>query len=152
MPFAEEDIDQITASIWTSILGLEVQRRERDVPTGEQEGFLTGSIEISGTWSGAVALHCSVPLAHEIAAIMFGVEPEAVQDQDMRDAVGELTNMLGGNLKSLLPEPCVLSLPTASEGFGYGENNPSGQAFSQVAFDCHGQPLWVSCVERVSSL
>ena len=148
MPFAEEDIDQITVSIWTSILGLEVQRCERDAPPYGQEDFLTGYVEISGAWAGAVALHCSMSLAHQIAAIMFGVEPEVVHEKDMRDAVGELTNILGGNLKSLLPEPCVLSLPTTREGLDYGKNHPSGQEFSRVAFDCHGQPLWVSCMKR----
>ena len=34
----------------------------------------------------------------------------------MRDAVGELANMVGGNIKALMPGSCQLSLPTVAEG------------------------------------
>lgn len=36
---------------------------------------------------------------------------EVVGDEDLVDAFGEIANVVGGNLKSLLPEHAVLSLP-----------------------------------------
>ncbi len=148
MPIAEEDIAQITASLWRSVLGLEVQPCSQNVPPQGQEDFLTGCIEIRGAWAGAVALRCSTPLACQAAAIMFGVTPETVQTEDMRDAVGELTNILGGNLKSLVPEPCTLSLPAVSGGLNGEWDSSDKPCLSQVAFACHGQSLWVTCMER----
>jgi len=37
-------------------------------------------------------------------------------DEDVADAVGELVNMIGGNVKSLMPGPSVLSLPVVAAG------------------------------------
>jgi hypothetical protein len=33
----------------------------------------------------------------------------------VRDVAGEVANMIGGNLKALLPEPCRLSLPKVTK-------------------------------------
>ena len=43
---------------------------------------------------------------------MFGEGPEATSADMVEDALGELTNMTSGGFKSLLPEPCYLSLPS----------------------------------------
>jgi len=37
----------------------------------------------------------------------------------VRDALGELANMLAGNLKSVLPSGVVLSMPSVIEGSDY---------------------------------
>ena len=46
---------------------------------------------------------------------MFGSAPDVVTDAEVVDALGELTNMIGGNVKSLLPAPSQLSLPMVSD-------------------------------------
>ena len=35
---------------------------------------------------------------------------------DVTDAVGELVNIIGGSVKSLMPQPTVLSLPSVRTG------------------------------------
>jgi hypothetical protein len=37
--------------------------------------------------------------------------PTVVDDEDVADALGELANVLGGNIKSVLPGPSALGLP-----------------------------------------
>jgi len=44
-------------------------------------------------------------------------------DEDVRDALGELANMLAGNLKSVLPSGVVLSMPSVIEGSDYSLRN-----------------------------
>ena len=42
---------------------------------------------------------------------MHGREPEALTDAEVRDAWGELVNMVGWNLKALVPPRSRLGLP-----------------------------------------
>jgi len=42
---------------------------------------------------------------------MFALPEEQLSDADIHDAVGELSNIVGGNIKSLLPPPTSLSIP-----------------------------------------
>jgi Chemotaxis phosphatase CheX len=59
----------------------------------------------------AVEVRMGVRLAMIMASTMFSVaEPE---NTDVLDAMGELGNIIGGNVKSLIPNPCRLSLPMA---------------------------------------
>jgi hypothetical protein len=43
--------------------------------------------------------------AAECAAIMYGRRAEELTPPEVLDAWGELVNMVGGNLKALLPAP-----------------------------------------------
>lgn len=58
------------------------------------------------------------PQADVLVRALLRLEPdEEVGAEDLADAFGEIANVVGGNLKSLLPEHAVLSLPTvASQG------------------------------------
>jgi len=146
MQVAEKDICLLTESIWRSVLGLDVSRVEEKPKSGQRT--LTGCVQITGTWEGAVTLDCSAALARRVAGIMFGVTPEAAASDEMKDALGEMTNMTGGNIKNLLPSPSLLSLPSVTEGLDYTVSVPGGRLIGQVAFDCLGEPLRVSLLER----
>ncbi|MCK4176679.1 chemotaxis protein CheX [Aciditerrimonas ferrireducens] len=75
---------------------------------------LTASVAISGAWNGLVSLQVTEPAARALAQAVFAV-PQ-VGFEDLADAVGELVNIVGGNLKGLLPAPTQLSLPTVATG------------------------------------
>ena len=144
----ENEIHQITESIWSSVLGLEVRR---GAPAGipvKQEHTLAGCVQITGAWEGAVALHCAIGLARQVTALMFGMDPGNASIEEVQDALGELVNMTGGNIKALLAEPCYLSLPTVVEGNNYTLRIPGSVPVNQVAFECQGQPFLVTLLEK----
>lgn len=148
MEFAEQDIFQLVESIWSSVLGLEVRHNAGEVTLEARERFLTGCVQITGDWEGAVVLHCSAELSRLVRSIMFEVEPEDGTADEAEDALGELTNMIAGNLKSLLPGICYLSLPIVVNGLDYRTIVPGSQLVSQVAFECQSQPFMVMLLER----
>ena len=49
----------------------------------------------------------------------MGIALPAAIDDDVRDVMGELANMVAGNLKSLLPRGVDLSMPSVVEGSDY---------------------------------
>ena len=80
---------------------------------------------------------------------MFHLEEQSAGPEDLQDALGELTNMTGGNIKSLLPEPCRLSLPTVAVT-NQSFRIPGSDLVTQVAFKCNGHIFQVSLLKRVS--
>ena len=61
-----------------------------------------------------MVVHCPHELAAAPASIIFSIDEGAPPATERQDALLELTKMIGGNMKALLPEPCELSLPVVS--------------------------------------
>ncbi len=148
MQFLEEEILEITEATWQSILGLDIRPRALPASMGLAAGYLTGKVEISGAWTGAVLLHGSRELAAAAASVIFSHEDGAGTEQDSLDAMYELTNIIGGNIKSLLPEPCQLSIPCVEPTTDEHLQIPGLERVSELVFDCQDQPLFVSVWQR----
>lgn len=102
-----EDIESIVGAVWESVV-------ERPVWRAEQTGDFkrAGNIDIMGQWSGSVMLEVDRTSLQRAAAAMFEVDPAVVTEFQMNDALAELTNMIGGNVKCLIEHPSRLSLPS----------------------------------------
>ncbi|SFC32604.1 chemotaxis protein CheX [Nocardioides terrae] len=114
------DVHAIVDQVWTSFLGEVEPLLPADVAPGGP--FPAGqawsaAVSVSGGWDATVTVELSAALAVSLTTTMLGLEgPEAPDDADLADAVGELVNMVGGNLKSLMPGPSALSLPAVAAG------------------------------------
>lgn len=148
MQFLEQEISQITATTWQAMLGLDIHPNMLPSVLEPGEGFLTGRVEISGAWNGVVLLHGTSQLARSAASRIFACEILDVTQQDLMDAVYELTNSIGGNIKSLLPQPSQLSLPCVYDTTPDIVVVPEAGQVSDLVFDCQGQPLFVSLWKR----
>ena len=147
MKIAEDEIRQSVEDLWSSVLGLAIEPRECPSFPDSSPGLLTGCVEISGAWQGAVTLDCGPTLARQAAAIMFGVEPGDTSYGQVQDALGELTNILGGQVKSLLPEPCRLSLPAVAARADHAFRGPHDKVLATFDFACRDAPVRLTIVE-----
>jgi chemotaxis protein CheY-P-specific phosphatase CheC len=147
MPIERDDVNTQVEMIWDSTLQLPVQPLDQVPAT--QPGAVVGSIHITGAWEGAITLVCDDRLARQAAAVMFGLADHELTREHVLDAIGELTNMAGGNLKALLPGPCQLSLPQTAVPT---DSAPAAREADCVAgFLSHGQSLVVSVAEDATS-
>lgn len=143
-----DQVRSIIQNIWSSVLALEVSVAE---PVAELHGdYLTSCVHITGGWSGALTIGCPVALARKAAAVMFGMEIPQVGDSEMQDALGELANIAGGNVKSLLPAGCSLSLPTVVQGHDHKFVVPNSKVLGLTAYLCEGHTMVVKVLERES--
>ncbi len=143
VPVASSDIVEITQEVWSSFLSLELVPVDAD--SAPLHGpRLTGVVSISGGWQGTVVLECA--LAHAVAAAeaMFSSEPGTLSGEEVSDALGELTNMVGGNVKSLLPAPSALSIPSVAEGESYTVRVPGAVLVDRVALQSAAGLLHIS--------
>jgi CheY-specific phosphatase CheX len=76
-------------------------------------GHIRGSVQLTGAWKGLVEIRLADRLAYEASAGMLMMPVDAVAEADVLDAVKEIANMMAGTIKSSLPRPCAMSLPTS---------------------------------------
>lgn len=112
-PATAEDLAALVEEIWASLVDVET---EPLVPVADVRATepltdrWSGQVVVDGDWRGIVRVDVAVPMAEALAARMLGGTPGPA---DLEDAVGELANMIGGNVKSLVPGDGTLSLPAA---------------------------------------
>ncbi|MGE0042047.1 MAG: chemotaxis protein CheX [Vicinamibacterales bacterium] len=143
MEFAHE-IAVLTEDIWLSTLGLPAHPREDWQQEALCGATFDGIINITGDWQGTVLVQVARPMAVRIAQIMFELGDAEPGRRDLQDALGEITNMTGGNIKALMPGDCHLSLPAVVEGSDYSVTTPGTRVVSRVVFECEGQPAVVN--------
>lgn len=148
MQFIENEICSYTENIWDSILGLKVARSDMPFKFGDGNQTLAGCVHIMGAWEGSVSLLCPKKLAQQAAAIMFGIKEDEANMEQVQDALGELTNMTGGNIKAVLPEPSYLSLPAVAVT-DFHMHIPGTELITTVNFTCNNQNFSVTVVRRV---
>jgi chemotaxis protein CheX len=145
MTSRELDLEEITRTIWATFFANPIERGDGSMVG--VESTVTSIVHIEGAWHGAVILRCPRELAARLTAEMLGSESAPTLD-DIRDALGELTNMVAGNLKALLPEPSTISLPAVILGSDYELGVLGTTIVATVPFACNGSPLVVMLVER----
>jgi len=109
--------------------------------TGER---LTACVHLTGDWNGAVLLDCNPRQACLFAGRMLSMAPPGIVDDDVRDVLGELANMIGGNMKSGMATGVRLSMPIVMEGHGYDMRICGSQVLERVAFQCTAGHFWVT--------
>ncbi len=78
-------------------------------------------VGLAGSWVGSGRVSCSASFACKISGALLASEYDAV-NEDVLDAMAEVTNMIIGNVKSALEEelgPMGLSIPTVIFGRNY---------------------------------
>lgn len=81
---------------------------------------LLGSITFKGDLEGCVSICCNMQCAKTIAANMLGLDnPQELSEEEICDAIGEITNMIMGSVKARLIETVgdlEVSIPSVVSG------------------------------------
>ena len=87
---------------------------------------ISGIIGLSGEASGAVAISLKSVTAFSVTKILTGKEHSSI-DSDVTDAVGEIINIIAGNVKKNFEEELrvKISLPTIIKGVAHSIVWPS---------------------------
>lgn len=143
----KNEISHFVHEIWSSVLRLPVTQTNQSFPSSGLKDTVAGYIQITGEWQGTVVMYCSKNLAEKFASIMWSLEESEIEFDQIQDAIGELTNMAGGNIKALLPPPCQLSLPIVANS-NFDPDIPDNHLLSSVNFECEGSVFAISMVEE----
>lgn len=126
------------------MVGCKVRREAPSLKSNPQALHpISGIIGLTGLVSGTVVLSMSIPLALKSASAMLMTEYSQV-DEDVLDAVGEITNMIAGQAKAQLEEyKLSLSLPNVLEGSNTTIHFPDKSQPITIPFTTDWGPLAV---------
>ena len=82
---------------------------------------ISGVVGLAGKYKGVLAIHLPNSVAMAITGSFLGMDVEEI-NEDVEDAVGELANMLAGDIKTVLSDKgkdISLSIPTIISGQEY---------------------------------
>jgi chemotaxis protein CheX len=137
-------LQQVVDDVCTGMLGLQMEPSE-DLCCDEPDA-VSAVIRISGGWESLVQVLAPRTTAKVIASTMFSTSEADLTEDEIRDAVGEIVNMVGGNLKGIMSGESSLSLPCVGT---MDAESPFRAGFSglSVTNRCQGDPLIVRVLD-----
>jgi chemotaxis protein CheX len=137
-----DELARIVESVFETMLSLEVA--EQGAPWFPGGNRLTAAVHMTGDWNGAVLFECDRRQARQFAGRFLSIDPPETMDDVVRDVLGELANMIGGNLKCVLTRGIRLSMPSVVDGSDYSLRICGAEVRERLAFQCSEGPFWIS--------
>jgi len=136
------ELAQIVESVFATMMSLEVvQGRVPWFPSGDR---LNAVLHLAGHWNGAVLVECDRRQACRFAGRFLSMEAPDSVDDVVRDVLGELANMIGGNLKCVLTRGIKLSMPSVVDGSDYSLRVCGAEIRERLAFQCAEGVFWIT--------
>lgn len=141
-PFIEATLDTLK-----QMADIDCQRTGLSLRTeASTKGFISGVMGLSGAAEGFVAITFNNELARKIVCHMLQIQPGEEKDEDVRDTVGELMNIISGAAKAELVNTAhsfQLSLPTVIVGGPHSVGQIRGVPVIVIEFTAQGDTFEV---------
>lgn len=137
------DVEALLLETWDSYLGAEESAVPWPAqPAAEDEVAWSASVGFDGDWRALLALELHAATAEQATRELLALDAEEeVEDADVADAVGELANILGGAVKSVVAATGTLTLPVVAAGRVAVPR--ASRTLCQVAVRWHGRTVHV---------
>ncbi|MBZ5600843.1 MAG: chemotaxis protein CheX [Acidobacteriia bacterium] len=146
---ASDIIEAITAAthdVFSTMLGLQIEPRggatEDDSPAAPTSGLIA-LIGLAGPWTGTGSVSASGDFACRMASALLMAPCDAL-NENVLDAIGEIANMVIGNVKTSLEDkvgPMGLSTPTVIYGHDFQTRSARIHRWTVVPFVCCSGPV-----------
>jgi chemotaxis protein CheX len=138
-------IRQSAANVFSTMLGTELGAGEVsfEASVPESNDGVVSFIGLAGAWAGTGSVTCSPTLACRICSLMLMTESTSV-NEEVLDAVAELTNMIIGSVKTDLEQhlgQLGLSIPTVVYGRNFRTKSAGTSEWTVVRFLWEGETL-----------
>jgi chemotaxis protein CheX len=135
-------LESIVKSVFFTMLELEVSTSE--IATQPGVNRLTSFVQMTGDWNGAMLLECSPRQACLFAGRILSMDPPDTVDDDVRDALGEMANVIGGTMKCGMSSGVRLSMPMVMDGTNYDLRVCGANILERLCFQCSEGNFWVT--------
>ncbi|MEV4707771.1 chemotaxis protein CheX [Actinoplanes sp. NPDC049316] len=146
---SEDDLAEMVEQVWVSYLDPEGVSPLVLTGDDKQTTEVHSTVSITGTWHGHLVYACSLTAAKKSAAAFLAMEMDEVGQEDISDVLGELANIVGGNVKAMLPAGCFLSLPTVVLAPDTASYYPAAERISGLYGSWDGEPVSISMWQSV---
>lgn len=141
-----QDIASATVDVFSTMLSMELAVGEAVAgPGGEVVSNISAMLGLGGDIRGMLAVHCPAPVALAITSGFLGMEVDEL-NEDVKDAIGEIANMVAGNLKVAFAGHDMkieLAIPTSIIGDSFRVSGMPGATRVAVPFGLEGGQMLV---------
>ncbi|WP_291316101.1 chemotaxis protein CheX [Desulfuromonas sp.] len=136
-----------TEEIFSTMVDMEIESMpalDEHVTTFRES--VSGMVGLAGSCRGLLAINVPNPVAKAVTGNFLGLEVEEI-DEDVKDAIGELANMVAGGIKAALSDggkDIKMSIPSTVSGEEYSmEYSNDGEGVT-VPFNCSAGRFLIS--------
>lgn len=140
--------------LFDAMLSMELELSD-DSATEEPEGArITGSVRLAGRVMGCINIQVTEQFSYQMTAAMLGIEPDDIEgEEEVKDVISEVCNIVGGNLKSKFCDSgmtCELSPPSFTRGNDFQIESLNTARHERYVF-VHGEhPVTVDVGVRIN--
>jgi len=137
--------------VFDTMLSMEIELFDADSEVAGDGSRIVGSVSFAGEVMGSISIYVSGEFGRVMTAAMLGMELEEIEsDEEVYDVIGELSNMVGGSLKSRFCDyglPCELSIPSITTGSDFKIKSKNWSRYEGFAFRAFRHQQYVGFVE-----
>ena len=131
--------------VFQSMLSVDVTVEPPAALPPDPEGEVVGSVGFIGEATGVICLYAGVGVARALTGRMLGIPAAEVDSGDMlNDAIGELSNMVVGYVKSRLCDgglACTITIPSIVRGQQLSVESPTQVTRIVLGFRADDKPF-----------
>lgn len=148
MQVTDNTVNQVVAEVFSTMLGIEAAPVPSHGPSHDG-AWIAACIHISGSCAGSIVVQVPSAFGRRAAAAMFAADPASLGDGEIKDALGEVANMVAGALRLALPMPNQISLPSVAEGKDLSMRVPGSEVVLETWFAADGAEFQVTLLNRL---
>jgi chemotaxis protein CheX len=138
-------VRQAAAEVFTTMLAMDPEPGDAymNSTASVKSNGVVSLVGLAGGWVGTGSISCTPQCACHLAGQLMMSEYDAINDEVL-DAMAEVTNMIIGNVKTLLEErlgPLGLSIPTVIYGRNFSSRTVGQQDWTIVPFMAGGETI-----------
>jgi flagellar motor switch protein FliN len=126
------------AEVFDTMLSMKIESLEEEPPAAKAESRLVGSVNFTGEIMGLISIGVSDAFSRQMTASMLGIEVDEIEsDDEIKDLLGEISNIVGGNLKSSFTDAgivCRLSPPAITVGTHFRIESLNMETYDRLIF------------------
>jgi len=149
MPIQKNYVEEIVKMIWSTTFSMEANPSAQKIELNDP-GLDRVSIQITGKWNGVIVMFLSPKLLEKMTPVFFPSDSNEHSKEELGETLCELGNMVGGNIKNLMPSPSTLAIPVTAfsdETLDF----PHTKKILQMNFECQGLGFGVCLLESEPS-
>jgi chemotaxis protein CheX len=150
-PESLADQRTIAQQVFSTMVDMELTPCSRHLEANDPDA-VASLLRYTAPSEGAMLIECSPALAFTFAARLMSIARPSTVDADVIDAMGELVNMIGGNLKALMPEQTHISSPQVLQPHEREALLAVSRRLTRVCFTSGLDHCCISLIEPASQL
>jgi CheY-specific phosphatase CheX len=116
-------VSNAVLKVFDTMFSMNVDIAPSDPQAAVDGSRIVGAVGFAGEAVGTVCIGVTYDFAKIMTASMLGMDLDEIQsEEEVNDVIGEVSNMVGGHLKSRLCDaglPCELTIPTITTGSAF---------------------------------